>query len=449
MQYNTFGRSAFAALGGLVLATCVAHAGGLAIHEQSAYGQGSSYAGIAAGGSLSAMFWNPATMTQQAGLQSESVLAGIFPSTTNTATGGTFAGFPFSFGNTGNIAHDAVVPSSYYSWQINQNLWVGLSANSPFGLAETFPDRWAGRVFAAGGENLQTFNFTPSVAYQISNLLSVGAGVQIQYGHASFTQGIPGGFPGGGLTNQAGLSGSGYGFGWTAGLTVTPTPTTSIGLGYRSGIDQKINGTLVLPAGATFSPPFSTPGSINTTLKIPGILSLGLKQKLTSQWTALGTVEWTNWRHLGTSNVLQPNGSLALVGLNQLVIPFEWKDGWFFSLGGEYQWSPQLALRAGAAFEKSPVTDAVRGPAIPDDDRFWLSIGGTYQFNANMSFDLAYSHCFVKSAPINITSSSNPLFAIGGGTTYIGTVDSHFDVISVALKYRWDNPAPARLITKG
>ena len=172
-------------------------------------------------------------------------------------------------------------------------------------------------MFSRRAANLQTFNFTPSAAYKINDMLSVGVGVQVQYAHASFTQGLPGGPPGFGLTNQAGLSGSGMGFGWTAGATLTPLPGTTIGLGYRSGIDQKINGTLVLPAGAVFSPPFSTPGSINTSFRIPGILSLGLQQKLTQQWTALGTVEWTNWSRIGTSNVLQPNGSPALVGLNR------------------------------------------------------------------------------------------------------------------------------------
>ena len=60
-----------------------------------------------------------------------------------------------------------------------------------------------------------------------------------------------------------------------------------------------------------------------------------------------------------------------------------------------------------------------------------------------MSFDVAYAHGFVKSAPINITNANNPLFAIGGGTTYTGNADSHFDIISVALKYRLDDPAPA------
>src|ERR1700686_2359177 len=98
---------ACSAAGVLLGASLDANAGGLAVRDQSAYGQGSSYAGVAAGGSLSSMFWNPATMTQIPGLQSETVLTGIIPSSTNNPTGGTFAGL----GGTGNVGHAALVPA--------------------------------------------------------------------------------------------------------------------------------------------------------------------------------------------------------------------------------------------------------------------------------------------------------------------------------------------------
>jgi long-chain fatty acid transport protein len=420
-----------ACAGASVIASVDANAGGLAVREQSAYGQGSSYAGVAAGGSLSSMFWNPATLTQTPGFQSESVMTGIIPSSSNNATGGTFA----AFGGTGNVAHPALVPSSYYSLQLSPKLWIGLSVNSPFGLTETFPDTWAGRVFAAGGENLKTYNAAPTVAYKFNDLLSVGVGAQVQYATASFTTGLPTG-----LTQQAGLSGAGYGFGFTAGATLTPTPFTTVGLGYRSAINQKINGTLTLPAGF----PASTPGSVNTTLNLPDIVSLGLRQKLTSQWMAMATVEWTNWSRAGSSAVLQPNGAPALVGGTAFVVPFQYRNGWLFSVGAEYQMNPKMALRSGVAYEISPVTDQVRGPAIPDANRTWLSIGGTYKYSAKTTFDLAYSHVFVQSAPINIVDASNPFFALGGGTTYTGSVSSQLDIISIAMKYRWDDPAPVK-----
>jgi hypothetical protein len=49
---------ATSALGLLAIATAQANAGGFAVHEQSVYGQGTSFAGIAAGGALSSMYWN-------------------------------------------------------------------------------------------------------------------------------------------------------------------------------------------------------------------------------------------------------------------------------------------------------------------------------------------------------------------------------------------------------
>ena len=75
-------------VGALIAATADANAGGFAVREQSAWGQGASYAGVAAGGSLSAMFWNPATMTQVPGIQTQSVLSGILPSSANTPSRG-------------------------------------------------------------------------------------------------------------------------------------------------------------------------------------------------------------------------------------------------------------------------------------------------------------------------------------------------------------------------
>ncbi|HEY0223629.1 MAG TPA: outer membrane protein transport protein [Pseudolabrys sp.] len=286
---------------------------------------------------------------------------------------------------TGNVALSALVPSSYYTYQFNQRFWLGLSVNAPFGLAESFPDNWAGRAYAAGGENLKTYNAAPTIAYKFNDWLSVGVGAQIQYASASFTQGVAALGP----TNQLGVSGAGYGFGFTAGATLTPTPFTTIGLGYRSAINNKINGTMVVPPALLGA---ATAGSVNTTLNLPDIVSLGLRQRLTSQWTALGTIEWSNWSRIGTANILQPSGAPATVVGAPVVIPFQYKDGWFFSAGAEYQWNPRMALRAGVAYEISPVTDTVRVPAIPDADRTWLSIGGTYKYSAKTIIDPAYSH---------------------------------------------------------
>lgn len=418
-----------------MVATASANAGGFAVHEQSAYAQGTSFAGIAAGGALSSMFWNPATMTQFGGVQGEASVSGIISFASNNPTAGSF----LVLGGTSNTADEALVPSGYFSYQINPDLWVGMSLNSPFGLSVSFPDLWAGRDYAAGDTFLHTYNATPSIAYRINDWISVGAGVQIQYANARLSRGVSVPFPRIGFipVGDAVLSGNGWGYGFTAGVTLTPTPTTTIGLGYRSQMNQKIDGTLAFALTAL---PSST-SSASTTLNLPDMVSLGIRQRVNPQLTLLGTVEWTNWSRIGTAVV---SGAPFPTSL-----PFEFKDGWLFSLGAEYQWTDRLTVRGGLGYEISPITDDVRIPILPDNDRFWLSVGASYEIYRGLVADLAYSHIWVRDPSINISpTSGNPWF---DGTTYVGNVDAHVDILSLAIRFRLGEPAaPAKtaLITK-
>ena len=59
------------ALALMMSASTAALAGGFAPREQSAYFLGTSFAGAAAGGVLSSMFWNPAALGQFEGIMSQ------------------------------------------------------------------------------------------------------------------------------------------------------------------------------------------------------------------------------------------------------------------------------------------------------------------------------------------------------------------------------------------
>jgi len=415
-----------------VAATGAANAGGFAIREQSAYGQGSSFAGIAAGGDLSSMFWNPAVLTQFPGTQSSMTFTGILPYAEHSVGAGSTLSPPL--GGAGNSAALAFVPGSYMSMQLNPDLWLGLSFNAPFGLSVQFPDAWAGRNYA-GATTLNTYNAVPTIAYRVNNWLSIGVGVQIEYARADLATGLATG-----LGNETDIYGNGWGFGFTAGLTVTPTPTTTIGLGYRSQINQKISGTMQLPPGPPFTPAFgSTPGDVSTTLNLPDVVTLSLRQRLDPRWTLLGTVEWSNWSRIGTSTIEQSSGAPAtIIGL-PVTLPFQYQDGWFFALGGEYQWTEHATLRAGVGYEISPITDDVRTPRLPDNDRFWVSGGMTYEVMKGMSLHAAYSHIFVRDTSIAVGPGNpwyNPLVPI----VYNGNTEPHIDIISVGLSIRFDAP---------
>ncbi|MGI9424557.1 MAG: outer membrane protein transport protein, partial [Hyphomicrobiaceae bacterium] len=133
------------------MAASSAFAGGFAIREQSTTSQGMSFAGSAANSTLSAMYWNPAAVANQDGFNTESHGALVLGDSEITVTGGTILdGLPTDSGipgleivdvnsaatgnSSGNIAKPALVTSSYVNYQLNRNIYVGLSANAPFGL---------------------------------------------------------------------------------------------------------------------------------------------------------------------------------------------------------------------------------------------------------------------------------------------------------------------------
>jgi long-chain fatty acid transport protein len=210
----------------LLTATVAASAGGLAVREQSAYGLGSSFAGVAAGGALSSMFWNPAIITQFNGKTIEQDATGIMPHSSHSYTTATLG----AFGNApSNSGLSAVVPSGYASWQLNEKLWLGMSINAPFGLGVTFPQQWAGAPYGESAK-LASYNFSPTVAYKLSDWISIAIGLQAQYMTVSYDA-----FLGAGPLIAA-INGGGWGYGWTAGVTLTPLAKTTIGIGYRSAI---------------------------------------------------------------------------------------------------------------------------------------------------------------------------------------------------------------------
>jgi long-chain fatty acid transport protein len=430
------------ALVALAVGTTQAVAGGLALREQSAWGEGTSYAGVAAGGSLSAMFWNPATITQSGKLGVEVSTSVLFPESSQVGTA-TFllpgiAGTSFGFNDgTPNSSNSAVLPSGYAAMQLTDRIWFGFSFNSPFGLSVGFENPgWAG-AFYGQSSSLRTYNGTPTVAIKITDWLSIGGGVQIQYDepHLMFATGFTP--PGPGSPSLALLTGHGWTAGWTAGVTLTPTPWTQIGLGYRSSLNQEIDGSFV--AGSAGS-------TAITTVRWPDSASLGLRQGITSNLTLLGTVEWTHWSRIGTSVVNQSNGSPVLAPSGTPVtLPFQFSDGWFYSAGLEYVYSPSWIFRGGVGFEKSPITDQVRIPLLPDNDRTWYSIGLTNRVTPGISVDLAYSFIDVKTTPLNVVPG-NPWF--NGAVTYVGTSRASVSIFSFGVKFKLDEP-PQAVATRG
>src|SRR5262245_59278417 len=180
MQRKTMRQALLAATASAaMLATAgAAVAGGLAVREQSTSSQGASFAGSAAGGDLSSMFWNPAAAGIAGwGVYTESHLAVLIP---DAEASGVTPGFPIG-PTSAEIGSLAAIPASYASYGFYKDLLLALSINSPFGLV-TKPDDyfWRGAPVAQTSK-LFTANAAPTISYQLAPGLFIGSGVQLEY----------------------------------------------------------------------------------------------------------------------------------------------------------------------------------------------------------------------------------------------------------------------------
>ena len=416
VKYFKSGVAALAISGAVVAGSVVAaQAGGFALREQSSIGQGASFAGVAAGGSLSSMFWNPATLTQVGGVNTESVISAIVPRTDVKNISGTYA----ALGDPGDVGLDAVIPSSYSGVQVTNDLFVGLSINSPYGMA-TKAKNPSASSFHAATSSIKTIDAKANIAYRINDVFSVGAGVGATYAKVRMTSA-----PYPTLGGASELTGDDWAPTFTLGATVKPFEGTTIGIGYRSETKLNLSGTDYLSVPGVVP---STTRDVTAKLVLPQSVTIGLRQDVSDRFALLAGFEWTDW-----SSVKDPitiNNSVSGVPLH-----FGYKDSWYASVGGEFAYNDNLTLRGGLGYEKSPIPAAFRNLRLPDADRVWASIGASYNITDKFGVDLGYSHLFIKD-DVTVHGENST-----GTNSYTATADSSADIISASLRYQW-KPEP-------
>jgi long-chain fatty acid transport protein len=168
-----------------------AGAGGFYIQEQSAAGVGRAQAGnVAIADDASTIYFNPAGMTELEGVQVTSGIDLIVPTASLTDNGSTTRSFgsflvnPSSGGyalangnNGGNPGSATAIPDFYVSAQIpDLPITVGLGVTSPFGFASKFAEGSFAR-YDSIDSFVETFDIAPTVAWKVTDWLSIGAGL--------------------------------------------------------------------------------------------------------------------------------------------------------------------------------------------------------------------------------------------------------------------------------
>ncbi|NKB50128.1 MAG: hypothetical protein GKS02_12300 [Alphaproteobacteria bacterium] len=435
----------------LVAGSQVAQGSGFALREQSATAMGNAFAGAtAAAEDVSYMFFNPAGLTRHSGNQASLSVTYIAPrSELEGASASTVLGGSLSGSTTrDDIGVNGVLPANYGFFDLHPDFKAAIALNVPFGLETDYEDDWVGRYHALNSK-LLTVDVNPTVAYRVNDWLSLGAGVQVNYidvsltnavdfGTIAFAQtvgavGVPGQQDG-----EAKVEGDDVGFGYTFGALVEPLPGTRFGVGYRSKIEHEVEGeakflldgsgtAAILQGLATPSPFVDTGAAVTATL--PETASFGVYHELDDQWAVMGEAAWTRWSQFYELRIRFDNP-----GQPDNFTETSYNNTWFFAVGATYRWTDNWTFRVGAAYDESPIPDETRTPRIPDEDRYWTSLGAAYTPFPELTVNLSYTHIFVDDPTINLSTG-------GTGNTFRGNLAAEYngsvDLFGLQATYRF------------
>ena len=422
----------------------IVSASGFALIETNARGQGNAYAGAAAHTpDASTIFFNPAGMLDLGSDQLVIASHLIVPKSdfkNNGSTNAASLGSTSISGGSDDGGFNAFVPNLYWVKGIDESMKFGLGINSPFGLAIKYDDSWVGRYHAVNSD-LKIINFNPSLAYRVSDQLSVGGGINMMIADVTLSSAIDfaallGQTPNSddGFVELTGDNYSDPGFGFNLGLTYKIDDATKVGIAYRSETDINVEGDadFMVPASAALvvaNGQFIDTG-LNASITLPSSLSVSVAHKQ-DKITYLADITWTGWSSFDELRVKFDNTKQP-----DAVTTEDWNDTLRYSVGMDYQYQDNMVLRAGIAFDETPVPSAERRtPRLPGNDRTWLSFGMSYTIDEKFSLDVGYSHLFFDDTDVNNELESAASDNIKA--TLAGTYDATVDILSVQLNWNY------------
>lgn len=388
---------------GVVLICCICsvatitYGAGFSIFEQGAAATGMAGAFTAQADDASAVFYNPAGITQLEGTHVS--VGGTIITTDSTLTD--------SYTHTDWDADKQVFfpPNLYITHSMNDRISLGLGLFAPYGLGMKWDnnDNFIYR-YLINEVNLASFYINPVVAFKINDTLSIAAGLyyvmsDVEYkasidmsdvsDYLSYTQGVPITLPDGSL-KLTGDTGSGE-YGFNLGLHAK-MEKFRLGVTYRSEVECNYEGDAkfkVTPTG--YGPAIDTavaalfPDTIGKTqITMPASASLGFAYQLTDRFLMELDINWMGWSSYDSLNIDFENPSLP--DKDQVK---DWDDVMSYRLGARYAVNEKFNVYGGYLFDESPVPDETLDPILPDADRQALQIGAGYTIGA-LTVDMSY-----------------------------------------------------------
>ena len=376
----------------------LAFAGGYMIPHQTARGLGLSNALTAGVNDPSAVYYNPAALSEVDG--NNLLVNGIYINVINSVENGGRKAV--------NQRDDHFLATLFANYHVSgTDFTLGIGTYTPFGLATTYEEDFT--RFAAQRTELKTIYVTPAISWHPSKHFSIGGGLSFVHSSGLFTRalcfappGVPDpitgesgcSIPGGLFEGRLRLTDTADAFTYNLGLLLKPTDNLKLGLSYRARADLRFDNADVKLGG------IFVPGSVRAEVRpipLPPVINAGVFWQINRSWGAEFVYEYTRWsefKSLSASFSPVPLflGAAPVPGFS---LPEDWKNTSTLRLGSYYAIDRNWEIRGGIAVEETPVPNRTLNPGIPDADKLTLNAGVGYKWK-QLSLDLGYMAVFYK-----------------------------------------------------
>lgn len=286
----------------------------------------------------------------------------------------------------------------------NEEVQLGLSITSPWGLSTTYDSDWLGRYHTISSE-LRVVDINLAASWKVSDSLLLGVGISGQIADATLEQAIPDVASNSDLL--ATIEGDDNALGFNAGLIWSPTAELKLGLSYRSKVSHDLEGDRTISAQGT---EINKVGAL-APLTVPESLHLSMHYSPAGQrWSVAAGIRQTNWSRFEELRVNYADGSSSTVS------PQLWEDSYTSGLSFDYRLSPNSKVIGSIGYDESPVPSArLRSAQVPEFDRRVLGFGyemeNPLELCDGCKFYFGYHRVFAKERDIANTNELNAAFS--------------------------------------
>jgi long-chain fatty acid transport protein len=292
-------------------------------------------------------------------------------------------GTPNAGNSGGQVADFFPVGSAFISTQLYEDLRFGFAFAGLYGGNIEYDNNWAGRNWVTESL-LFGIGLSPSLAYPVTDWLSVGAALNATYFNLNYQLRAP-------VPTEPIIEfddADDWAFSGSFGLLLEPCEDTRFGITYRSETNVELDGDVQAPV--------DLPVKIDTDLDLAQGVNVSAYHRLSPEVAVMADAGWSDWSTF--------DFQAFSIGQTSFDVPRNFKDTWRIGVGGEYAPNEELIFRSGFSYDSSPVDAEDRLPDAPVSEQLRFSIGVSRNVADNIQMGFGYTLLFAANNDIDQVS---------------------------------------------